>query len=244
MQGTTIDVHVDQVLLTVVRILRACGIAEEVLKGSISKVLDSYAEEEAIEPLKASLDQHLACTEIVYTWRRAGEFLDSYGVPRILSVGGDGATFERLSELAADSYDPGVLLTYLETLGAVRVTGESVELLTDSVLAYSVGKNRRIAPETVLSHIAGFLGTVHYNITRAELSSRSRFERACYMPIPKNLLPVFDRLVEVRGQNFVDAIDEWLTRHRADDCGAEEAQMVGAGAYALASPSNLLKISK
>lgn len=242
MQVTTIDLHVDQVLLAVFSIMRACGISRDMLSASISRVLESSSEAEAVEPLTASLGQHLACTEIVYTWRRAGQFLDACGVPGILRISGEGASFESLSRLAAENYDPGVLLEYLESLGAVRVTEERVELLTDSVLAYRFGKNRKIAPETVLSHVMGFLGTVQYNITRPDMSPRSRFERACYMPIPKNLLPVFERLVEVRGQNFVDTIDEWLTRHRAEESEAADVLLVGAGAYALAHPSSMLKI--
>jgi hypothetical protein len=113
--------------------------------------------------------------------------------------------------------------------------------LSDSVLACSSGEHRMIANSTVLTHIQAFLSAVEYNLLDRCASKSPRFERACYGKIPSELVPILERLIEVRGQNFIDSVDEWLARHRAVDDDGRSVWLAGAGAYVFSHPSNFFE---
>jgi hypothetical protein len=134
-------------------------------------------------------------------------------------------------------------MDYLVALGTVRVFGSDVELVADSVLACSSGAGNAIAPKTVLAHLKGFLGSVEFNLANASgnASDHGRFERACYASISRELIPVFQRFVEARAQNFVDAVDEWLARHRAADDDVGPTRIAGAGAYLFVHDSSKIE---
>jgi hypothetical protein len=53
----------------------------------------------------------------------------------------------------------------------------------------------------------------------------------CTVPIAIELLPVFERTVKERGQEFIDGLDEWLERHRNLDSASGTYSEVGVGAY-------------
>ena len=97
-------------------------------------------------------------------------------------------------------------------LGVVRADNKIVELISESVVTCSGQDGLSIASECVLEHICGFLGSVEFNVFDKPSRATGRFERACYACVPKELVPVFQQLVNSRGQNFVDVIDEWSTR--------------------------------
>jgi len=117
-------------------------------------------------------------------------------------------------------------------LGVVRVTEDKrLELISDSVVACSGQDGLAIASEFVLEHICGFLGSVEFNVFDKPSRAKGRFERACYASVPKDLVPVLQQLVNARGQDFVDVIDEWLARRAVEPDTQVERALVGAGAY-------------
>ena len=237
------DDQVDHVMQTLFRILRACGISRQAISDAAARALESSGSTRPVKALAAPPGQHLACTDVVFGWRRNPEFLDSHGNPNALPVAGAGVTFEHLCGLVAPDYQASVLLDYLEALGAIKTSTEGfVELTADSVLACRFDERRTVAPRTVLPHLVGFLGAVEHNVAGPSAHERGRFERACYSRIPRALLPVFERFVEVRGQNFVDSVDEWLVRHRNGAGESEDSCLVGAGAYVLIHNSNIFEL--
>ena len=124
-----------------------------------------------------------------------------------------------------------LLKTMLE-LGVVRITDDKrIELISESVVACSGQDGSGIASECVLEHICGFLGSVEFNVFDKPSRAKGRFERACYASVPKDLVPILQQLVNARGQDFVDVIDEWLARRSVKAENKEESLLVGAGAY-------------
>jgi hypothetical protein len=237
------DDPIGHVLETLFRILRACGASRESISQAVNRALDACDSVEPIQTLAAPPGQHIACTDVVFGWRRMNEFLDANGNPRALPVSGVGPTFERLCQLVAPSYRVNVLLEYLDSLGAIqRSEDNTLVLATDSVLTCRFDKGGTVAPQTVLPHLMGFLGAVEHNVTRTTGKRLGRFERACYSAVPRSLVPVFERFVEVRGQNFVDTIDEWLVRHRATGTSRDDSCFVGAGAYVVVHNSNIFEV--
>jgi hypothetical protein len=233
---------VGHVLETLFRILRACGVTRESISQAVDRALDACESVERIQTLAAPASQHIACTDIVFGWRRINEFLDAKGNPRALPVSGVGPSFEKLCELVAPNHKVDVLLDYLDSLGAVQTSDDDkLVLTTDSVLTGRFDQGGMVAAQTVLPHLLGFLGAVEHNVTRATGKRLGRFERACYSAVPRSLVPVFERFVEVRGQNFVDTVDEWLVRHRTTSTSRDDSYIVGAGAYVVVHNSNIFE---
>jgi hypothetical protein len=203
--------------------------------------LDAVEAPAPVRAVLASPEQHLVCTDIVFHWRRKPRFVDTQGRPKKLNITGDPGSFQSLVLEVAPTFDPIVLLDYLESLGCVRCSDGLVELATESVLACAGTSERTVAAETVLAHMHGFLGSVEHNLVAKKDGDGGRFERACYAVVPANLVPVVQRLIADRGQNFIDAVDEWLVRHQADERAGERVCLVGSGAYVFVHDSNIFK---
>jgi hypothetical protein len=124
------------------------------------------------------------------------------------------------------------LLEIMVQLGVVRMADASrVELISTSVVACPGKEASTIAGESVLEHICGFLGSVEYNVFDKPSRAKGKFERACYAWVPRKYVPVLEQLVNNRGQDFVDVIDEWLSRRSASLAATDDVVLVGAGAY-------------
>lgn len=221
-----------QLAATIVGIFASCGFSSGEILSLMKKAIRELAHGPNPQNLTSSVDEHLACTDIVFVWRHDPRFVDEDGEPKVLQASATGGSFAELVAVGAPGQDSGVLLDYLVGLGAVRyIPDVGYALATESVLACSGINGGRIASEVVLLHLLGFLGSVEYNLRKKTSNDSGRFERACYSRIPANLAPIFEKLVETRGQNFVDTIDEWLVRHRSASVATQESVLVGAGAY-------------
>lgn len=237
----SIETQVSQLASLLVAIFDACNVSARLLVQHLTALAD---EGQCVCPpssVWASTDLHLACTNVVFAWRRDPEFLGSDGNAKQLPLYGDTATFESLCKRVAPSHPAEVLLDYLINMGGISQEEGTVRLLTESVLACATQPQHAIAPETVLMHIQGFLGAVEFNLRRQEGDPPARFERACYGEIPTRLVPVFQQLVANRGQNFIDSIDEWLDRHRTGRSNEGGQSRVGAGAYMLLNNSKRIE---
>lgn len=221
-----------QLAATIVGILASCGFSSGEILSLVKEATRELTDSPDLRNLDSSVDGHLACTDVVFVWRHDPRFVDENGEPKVLQASATSGSFEELVAVSAPDQDPSALLDYLVGLGAVRYMPDvGYALATESVLACSGTNGGRIASEVVLLHLLGFLGSVEYNLQKKTGNESGRFERACYSRIPANLAPIFEKLVETRGQNFVDTIDEWLVRHRSGEVEAQDSVMVGAGAY-------------
>lgn len=219
-------------LRRVIRILRACGLSNAKLRGLFEMALDDRKTLPTPNPSSATARQSFKCSDLVLRWRRDSRFLNSAGAPRALSIASGSPNFVQLAQIAAPNEDPLDLLEAMKELGVVKPAGANrVKLIADSVVACSGRDGSPVAYEAVLEHVCGFLGSVEYNVFDKPSRAGGRFERACYASVPAKLVPILERLVSARGQDFVDAIDEWLSRRTAENLGGEPAVLVGAGAY-------------
>ena len=224
------------------RILRVCGVQERELTKSLRRVLESKPEIGPTMAINAPAELHLASTEMVFNWRRSPPFIDVNGRPKKLRVSGTEDSFDELVRRNAPQFDSSVALSYLEQLGIVLKDNEGfVILAAESVLACTSGQSRAISSSTVLTHIQAYLSSVEYNLLDRYGPKAPRFERACYGKIPARLVPILERLIEVRGQNFIDSIDEWLARHSVSEESGQAVWLAGAGAYVFAHPSNIFE---
>lgn len=230
--GSGLRDHASQLARTFACILNGCGFSSAEILSLMGSATEGLQAGLATPSLGSSVEDHLACTDIVFLWRHDPVFVDEHGEPKRLDRHGVGCSFDELVRKAAPGRDSDRLFAYLVGLGVIdSLSDGTCTLVTDSVLACSGTNGGRIASEVVLRHLLGFLGSVEFNLRTKAGNASGRFERACYSRIPANLAPVFEKLVEARGQNFVDSIDEWLVRHRTEDSKSTHTLLVGAGAY-------------
>ena len=219
-------------LRRVFRILRGCGIDLESLRGITSEALDAVSDVPNSQANRVTARQVFRCSDVVLRWRRNPKFLNAEGLPAKLSLDNKNPSFMELAEIAVPGEDWRELLESLVELGVVRHLGnEEIELLSDSVVACSGRDGTIVASECVLEHICGFLGSVEYNVFDKPSREKGRFERACYASVPVAIVPVLEKMINSRGQDFVDVIDEWLARRSIKSPGESASVLVGAGAY-------------
>jgi hypothetical protein len=184
------------------------------------------------QPSRVTARQAMMCCDVVLKWRRDCRFIDLDGLPDRLQVSEGENSFESLVRACAPEENVAAFLQTMVELGVVRFLNDKrVELISESVVTCPGQEGASIASECVLEHICGFLGSVEFNVFDKPSRAKGRFERACYASVPKDLVPVLQQLVHSRGQDFVDAIDEWLARRAVKPIDQGETLLVGAGAY-------------
>ncbi|HEU0225929.1 MAG TPA: DUF6502 family protein [Steroidobacteraceae bacterium] len=214
------------------RIMRGCGVSASQLAAMSQRALDELQTLPEVSRGNITARQALTCCDVILKWRRDCHFLNSEGQPQSLVVDGHSPSFSELVELAARGSKPSELLEIMVQLGVVRIVDSStVELISTSVVACPGKEASTIASESVLEHICGFLGSVEYNVFDKPSRAKGKFERACYAWVPRKYVPVLEQLVNNRGQDFVDVIDEWLSRRSAAVPATDDLVLVGAGAY-------------
>lgn len=234
--STTLNVAVvasAQILLRrVMRILRGCGIDLDTLRTLGNEALDTVAEVPDSTANRITARQALTCSDVILRWRRNPRFLDSDGLPAKLFLDVRHPNFEDLIRDAAPTEDWRSVLSSLVELGVARTTiDQRIHLLSESVVACSGRDGSVVVSEFVVEHICGFLGSVEYNLFDKPSREKGRFERACYASVPEEVVPVLEKMISSRGQDFVDVIDEWLARRSIKGSGETATVMVGAGAY-------------
>ena len=216
----------------VVRILKACGISDSELREIFDHEVSASATVAQSRVSPTTARQIIACSDVVLRWRRDSNFLTPEGLPNLLMLHGAPSNFGDLVRSVSPNENPKEVFETLKELGVVRMTdSESIELISESVVACSGRDGSVIASESVLEHICGFLGSVEYNLFDKPSRARGRFERACYASVPEKFVPVLENLVSSRGQEFVDIIDEWLARRAVRPSNFNGTVLVGAGAY-------------
>jgi hypothetical protein len=219
-------------LKRVFRILRGCGFSETQLREMANEAVRVVEQTPDAQRSRVTARQAMMCCDVVLKWRRDCGYLDDKGEPAILPMVGDAHSFTNLVGLSAPGADPIEVLTAMSELGVVRTTQDKrIELISESVVTCSGKDGLAIAGECVLEHICGFLGSVEFNVFDKPSRAKGRFERACYATVSKELVPVLQQLVRSRGQDFVDAIDEWLARRSSNVVEGAQGVLVGAGAY-------------
>lgn len=216
----------------VISILRVCGLTDHQIGSAFAAVMEKKSQSNRdLRELEETAEFHLQCCDLVFRWRNDRVYIDQNGSPLRLPLRGGKPSFESLASSQGITA-PEQYAGYLEALGATRKTREGhIELVSDSVLACSGNQRLTVAPHTVLSHVLDFVSTVRFNLETNDGDQHRRFERACFGRISPSYIPILQRLVEERGQNLIDGVDEWLARNASTVMDASASRLVGVGAY-------------
>jgi hypothetical protein len=172
------------------------------------------------------------CMEVMCLWRRDPEFTGPDGGPLALGFSSDASSFLSLCNKAACRQPPTEVLRALVDFGAVAIGSDGyIRSETPTFILGRASLGGCLATDALLKHLEGFLLCVHRNVRSVSGDGKPKFERACTVTVAAELEPIFDQLVRRRGQDFIDAIDEWLERHARQDSPTGTYVELGAGAY-------------
>lgn len=221
------------VLETLVGVMLAAGIPY----STISRVVEERMAPRAVMPAASSAvslgSRQRECMEVMCLWRRDVRFMTSTGEPRGLPVSQGRPNFRDLCEAADVHTNPEELMELLEGFGAIK-RGPDDQLIACTptfLLGPALAQGGVVASDGVLRQLSGFLRVLRHNLTTGPSASRARFERSCGVRVAVELVPVLENLVSERGQDFIDAVDEWLERQRGIQSRSGRYVVVGAGAY-------------
>jgi len=164
-------------------------------------------------------------------WHQDPEFTGPYGLPLELPFRASGQSFEQLVQRYGDEAPARAVLDELRRVGAVTVlSGERIRVLT-----------RSYVPAETDPAILQFMGvalrdlaeTLDFNLN-PDIEG-GYFERRVWTPagIDPKEMPHFDALVEQKGQEFLEMLDNWLTSREteAEAANIGNKMRVGLGMY-------------
>jgi Family of unknown function (DUF6502) len=174
-------------------------------------------------------------TRLLSGWHQDPDFLDDRGQPLPLRRSGASPTFSELF----DRYGGD---TPTQTLEKELRGAESIDIDINGNL---VAKSRYHMPFAMTEGNIRFFGmnlfdhatTLNRNITAQDDSER-RFEGfAVDDHIDPDSEDAFKEFIDKRGQQFLEEVDDWLNRHRADSSGNSIVPIrLGVGLYAIDGP--------
>ena len=181
------------------------------------------------EPKQISSESRIS--RILTGWHVNSEFCDESGFPLPLPVTGDHASLTRLFKQYAGDLPHGALLKELTQLGLIA------KMSDDKYVA----KSRHYVRKKIDPDIVKYMGTalhehgatLAHNIDR-ERKDSPRFER---MASNRNVSPrsvkAFQQLIEERGEEFLEEIDLWLSKHEVKPNSKKPGRPIrmGVGIY-------------
>ena len=230
------DCHGQSLLNEVVQLftdlLVASGATVPMIKSAMGNSIECAIEESATTTFTDLGSLLRDCMEVMCTWRRDIDLVDSEGEPRALPLDGGSSSFETLCKKATCKHSTSEILKALLEFGAVTQSSEGlIRSQTPTFLLGRASSGGRLATDGLMKHLEGFLHCVHRNVSSVSGKGEAKFDRACTVTVALELKPIFDRLVRSRGQEFIDSIDEWLERNAKVESPSGRYAELGAGAY-------------
>lgn len=222
----------DDVVLLFVNLLGAAGASREMISDAVSFALTNTVRTSSNAEFTQLGSLQRDCMEVICAWRRDTKLVDQQGEPRALKLGDGGDSFRMLCASTNCEHDAQVILEALLDFGAVSIDDQQrIVLRTPTFLLARKDAGGRLATDGLLRQLKGFLHVLHRNVLSISGSDQPRFERACTVAIAAELEPILAQFVRIRGQEFVDSVDEWLERNAKRSSAAGHYVEIGAGAY-------------
>lgn len=170
-------------------------------------------------------------TRLLAGWHQDPDYLDAQGAPLPLVERGPAPSFETLFEQYGGDTPFQTLLKELKAAGSIAVqgNGELVALRRYHMPAEMSEENIRLFGSNLFDHAS----TLEQNVTARK--GQRRFEGfAADERIRPAAAAEFRRFVEERGQQFLEEVDDWLSRHRVPDNSTATIPIrLGVGVYAI-----------
>ena len=212
-------------LRSLFRALLGAGMSVDAIKTLAERALSSaHRACESAAHYQAQRQELDDLAHVLSVWHTDPAYLDPEGGPCPLHLTGPGPSFESLTALAMPGIPPNRVLDQLIRLEGVSVDADGLICALRRELLV------RTWDETGFSNwqqsVRRYLDTLEFNYSVPE---QCRFERASHSErLPAELLPVFNRWVQEQGTDFVQIVDDWLTRHESNDSD-DQSDLVRAG---------------
>lgn len=170
-------------------------------------------------------------TRVIGGWLSNDRFLDDKGEPRVLPLRGEPDSFDDLVAEYSGGITSRAVLDELVRVGAVEKVGKDAVRLNH--LGYVPQNNAEEMIELLSSHMADFMSTMLFNLTKRDLPAR--FQRqVVYKDIPEGLLEEFQKLNHDKSMELLRELNNWLSENidkRKEQNPAEPCVRAGVGIY-------------
>jgi Family of unknown function (DUF6502) len=171
--------------------------------------------------------------EILSAWRRNPDYVDSDGVPLRLPLSGASPSFEALSRFACPAIGFRQLLDDLKKVRAIAVDRENrVRIVRNSLPVY---EDELLAKRHTLACLVGFVKTLKHNLHSAPTNYDQLFHRIAWNGNFQSVdVQRLKLCLNHRGQNFLESIDNWMTRHSSPSTSSRRKRQtvpVSVGVY-------------
>ena len=164
-------------------------------------------------PLSRTLHPYIsAIGEMLTSWHQDPAYLDSAGNPSPIKLRGSPPSFRSLAQVAIPRKDELFLLSELERLGTICIDdGNFVHVKRRSFPSY---KDKSLAIEHTLETLDGFIRTLRHNLASEPSNSDQLFHRLVWnRDFDSRKIPALKVRVKRHGENFLDSLDNWLSRN-------------------------------
>lgn len=168
-------------------------------------------------------------TRVLTGWHTDPDFVDAVGTPLALSRDGSSVSFETLCKRYVGDVPPTTMLKELLHVGAVEANEEGfLEAKMRTYMPRQLDAAQILSSGSVMEDLGN---TIAYNLYRSG-DDMPKFERrATNTRVRASVVPEFQQYLEREGQEFLERVDAWLTKHEAQEGAGENTVRLGLGAY-------------
>jgi len=173
-------------------------------------------------------------TRVLLGWHTDPNYTGPYGLPNELEFDSqDGPSFTELVRLYSGDMAARAMLDELLRVGAVeKIATGAFKVLTRAYVPESLHPD---ALERLGTVVHNFVNTVEFNMEKTAPGA-GRFERVVITDngLRVELLPAFDRLLRVKGQQLLVELDNWLSAQEPTEVAKHkdvEVVYTGVGIY-------------
>jgi len=171
-------------------------------------------------------------TRVLSGWHQDARFTDSQGNPLELPLEGGNPSFNELIDRYGGDIPRGAMLKELKAAKAVIETEPgTLRAIRRHYMPVQFDPERLSVAGFVLGDIGD---TVNYNLTRDEQMPSRFLGSAINEHIDPKALPAFREFMEGEGEQFLERLDDWLSKHElASDATADKQRVrLSVGVYA------------
>lgn len=176
-----------------------------------------------------------SATRVLSGWHQDPDYVDTGGHARVIPATGPAPSFEDLCRRYGGDIPDSALLKELRSVGAVsKGDDRALTALSRVYIPLQVDPAKVLRAGSVLEDI----GTTVVHDLVGPPKQPLRFERrAANERIATRHVAEFRAFLEAEGQQFLERIDDWLTRHEAteDEVADGDSLRLGVGVYHLQS---------
>jgi Family of unknown function (DUF6502) len=169
-------------------------------------------------------------SQVLDAWHHDPDFTDARRKPKKMRLEGGPASFTELVRRFAPGIPAVAMLKQLKSSGAV---GEAADGRLQPLKRYYIPQD--MPDEQVMlwsSTLRDLASAIDYNFSRVT-GAPSMFERrAINLRVDARAVSAFKAFLEVEGQQFLERVDDWLSKHEVSgDVTERKSMRLGAGVY-------------